>query len=109
ICDQDNHRCRTGCKSDTDCPASAPKCDVQAAQCVQCLLAADCKSASAPLCSPDHTCVQCLGNEIVDPSCPMASPFCKDFGCVQCLHDKDCPMSTPKCDNDRCVQRTTPP
>ncbi len=70
------------------CGGDTPLCDARADglanTCVACNVSADCP-ASAPVCSDDHTCTLCLGND----AC---------IACVECTADGDCAGASCKPD-----------
>lgn len=74
---------------------------------VSCEANSDC-APPLPVCSPQRSCVQCVG----DTDCAGTSPFCRDDTCVQCRTSVDCPDSAcdaamgvcaPCSDNAQCA------
>lgn len=98
---------QAGCRSDDQCTADHPHCDVNDHRCVDCLTSAEC--AMGLVCSiTTHTCedhcassAECAG---------LSGPVCNSQGaCVQCASDDDCSGTTPRCDvrDGVCVQCLT--
>jgi MYXO-CTERM domain-containing protein len=57
ICNGTTHTCGSSCSKSSECPGSAPVCNPQSSQCVQCLGDGDCPAAT-PVCDQgSHTCV----------------------------------------------------
>lgn len=92
-------RCKTGCRSDRDCPESRKKCDAKDGSngdCYPCVRDPDCDGR---VCR-DHQCV-------VDCSavnCPAERPKCEPSSgdCVRCLQKADCPAGN-LCLGSSCV------
>lgn len=89
-----------GCKTDADCTALAPKCDVDTGTCLKCLVEADCEADE--ICNTAGLCiaVDCKANT----DCSGATPFCVNNDCVQCAEDADCPIETGYCQNGVCKE-----
>lgn len=97
----------TGCAGDGDCSGGAPVCDLDLAQCVECLLADDSGCAGdTPYCvGADNSASECVECRSVE-DCGFEAPLCDDGACVACMTEGDCvPFSgTPLCrDDGQCV------
>jgi Cys-rich repeat protein len=75
-----------GCRSDTECPATRPRCDMNTKECTECVTDRDC---STGICNPaTHTC-GCKTNA----DCSPLAPTC-DLDvhiCVECESNSQCP------------------
>ncbi len=116
------------CDADTDCAEAAPRCDLDAARCVQCLSPTDCPDGQAcslpagicvPSCSEGSGCDDeqpiCDGSSGLcrgcsdDGECPESVPRCDATGaCIECVGPSDCDEDEPFCDaSGRCVECLT--
>lgn len=116
----------TGCKSDGDCTAPTPRCEVALGLCRGCLAMTDCKDASKPICSSLLTCVacdtpeRCEALDAAKPACDPGGacrPCAKDSECASglCIKADDCPQVAPvsgltvgRCVPSANVERVTP-
>src|SRR5450432_3647353 len=71
------------CETNSDCPASAPKCVV--GSCVDCASNGDCPAAT-PACWSDNHC----HGKCATGTCPNGMTCTGDGACVGCLANKDC-------------------
>lgn len=94
------------------CTGLGQVCDVPNNKCVDCLVSADCKTATNPICdTATNTCVPCAGDRLTGaaPQCPTAPlPACVSGACKECsgTDTTACTGATPKCDtaNNVCVE-----
>jgi Cys-rich repeat protein len=103
VCSPDGFTCRTGCTTNADCGGTTPVCDTALDSCVQCQASTDCGSG-APVCDIGRgQCEVCLVNadckDTTKPICSMQKGLDE---CVQCVKDTDCPTATPRCNNNVC-------
>jgi hypothetical protein len=80
---------RGGCRSNADCPATDPACDVATGKCGGCTSDADCPLTD-PVCNvATGKCGGCR----TGADCPATAPVCSATGaCVECGHANPCPQ-----------------
>jgi hypothetical protein len=133
VCDSSSGKC-VGCLSNDNCAGSAGAsdagtdggtdggvdggvvagfCYLTTKQCVECLVHADCKDPSRPICGVLHTCVGCGLQLAPSDGCPTknrALPVCMEAtgACVECASSADChgDAGTGVCSptTNRCVE-----
>lgn len=95
-----------GCKSDADCPTSAPRCYIQTGQCFQCLSRND-KCPTGEICW--YNVRKCLPGCHTDADCHVNGGSSKltcplDNICRGCTQDSDCPSGQRCNPSTQCVE-----
>jgi len=94
----ENYKC-VECYSNSDCPYTAPVCDIKYESnfCIGCTADLECLNPAFSVCSGSGSCARCTSNSQCGHI--MGKKACNiEVGCVECMKDSDCSEGKPYCD-----------